>query len=83
MCSIRTRTSPGSCSQAESVYDTRYDGWVRELYQVGAEIGVIRHFRVEPSVARQLADLPSPFAKVAHDHRTGPEIDDFMPVFYP
>ena len=46
--------------QAEGFYDTRYDGWSRQLYQVGAEIGVIRHFRVEPSVARQVDRLPSP-----------------------
>jgi len=45
--------------QAEAFYDTRYDGWARELYQVGAEIGVTRHFRVEPSLARQLDRLPS------------------------
>jgi hypothetical protein len=46
--------------QAECFYDTRYDGWARQLYQVGAEIGVTRHFRVEPSVARQVDGLPSP-----------------------
>jgi len=46
--------------QAEYFYDTRYDGWSRDLYQVGAEIGVTGHFRVEPSVVRQLDHLPSP-----------------------
>jgi hypothetical protein len=46
--------------QAEGFYDTRYDGWARELYQVGAEIAVTRHFRVEPSVARQVDKLPNP-----------------------
>jgi len=46
--------------QAEYFYDTRYDGWARDLYQVGAEIGVTGHFRVEPSVVRQLDHLPSP-----------------------
>ncbi len=46
--------------QAEAFYDTRYDGWARQLYQAGAEIAVIRHFRVEPSVARQVDHLPSP-----------------------
>jgi hypothetical protein len=46
--------------QAEYFYDTRYDGWARELYQVGAEIGVTRHFRVEPSIARQVDRLPNP-----------------------
>jgi hypothetical protein len=45
--------------QAEYFYDTRYDGWSRELYVVGAEIAFTKHFRVEPSVARQLDRLPS------------------------
>jgi len=45
--------------QAEYFYDTRYDGWARDVYQVGAEIGVAGHFRVEPSVVRQLDHLPS------------------------
>ena len=44
--------------QAEYFYDTRYDGWARELYQLGAEIAVTRHFRLEPSVARQVDRLP-------------------------
>ena len=46
--------------QAEIFYDTRYDGWARELYQVGAEIGVTQHFRFEPSLARQVDSLPDP-----------------------
>jgi hypothetical protein len=46
--------------QAEAFYDTRYDGWARELYQVGAEIGVTQHFRLEPSLVRQMDHLPSP-----------------------
>jgi hypothetical protein len=46
--------------QAEYFYDTRYDGWSRDLYQMGAEIGVTGHFRVEPSVVRQLDKLPNP-----------------------
>ena len=45
--------------QAEYFYDTRYDGWSRELYVLGAEMAVTKHFRVEPSVARQLDRLPS------------------------
>ena len=44
--------------QAECFYDTRYDGWARELYQLGAEIIVTDHFRLEPSVARQIDRLP-------------------------
>ena len=51
--------------QAENFYDTRYDGWARQLYQVGAEIGVGPHFRVEPYVARQLDRLPSDSALTA------------------
>ncbi len=45
--------------QAEFFYDTRYDGWARQLYQVGAEITLSNHFRIEPFVARQLDPLPS------------------------
>ena len=44
--------------QAEWFYDTRYDGWARGLYQLGAEITVTKHFRLEPSVARQVDRLP-------------------------
>jgi hypothetical protein len=44
--------------QAECFYDSRYDGWARSLYQVGAEITVTDHFRLEPSVARQVDRLP-------------------------
>ena len=44
--------------QAEAFYDTRYDGWARELYQAGAEVTLGEHFRVEPSVARQVDRLP-------------------------
>lgn len=44
--------------QAEYFYDTRYDGWARQFYQLGAEIGVTGHFRVEPSLTRQVDRLP-------------------------
>jgi hypothetical protein len=44
--------------QAETFYDTRYDGWARQLYQVGAECQLTKHFRVEPYMARQLDPLP-------------------------
>ena len=44
--------------QAEAFYDDRYDGWARELYQLGAEVTLGEHFRVEPSVARQVDRLP-------------------------
>ena len=45
--------------QAEAFYDTRYDGWARELYQAGAEFGITEHFRLEASLARQVDRLPS------------------------
>ena len=44
--------------QAEWFYDTRYDGLARQLYQAGAELGVTQHFRLEPSLARQLDRFP-------------------------
>ena len=44
--------------QAETFYDTRYDGWARQLYQLGVEIQVIGTFNVEPYVARQVDTLP-------------------------
>lgn len=45
--------------QAEDFYDTRFDEWARQFYQVGAEVTVTKHFRVEPSVARQVDQFPS------------------------
>jgi hypothetical protein len=45
--------------QAETVYDTRYDGWSRRLYQVGVEVQLTEHFRLEPYLARQLDTLPA------------------------
>jgi hypothetical protein len=51
--------------QAEAFYDTRYDGWARPLYQVGAEVQLTEHFRVEPYLARQLDDLPPDFGLYA------------------
>lgn len=46
--------------QAEYAYDTRYDGWARELYQLGAEITVTERFRLEPSLVRLTDRLPEP-----------------------
>jgi hypothetical protein len=46
--------------QAEWFDDSRYDGTSRELYQLGAEISINKHFRVEPSVARQFDYFPNP-----------------------
>jgi hypothetical protein len=45
--------------QAEAFYDTRFDGWARQLYQVGTEVQLTEHFRVEPYLARQVDDLPA------------------------
>lgn len=45
-------------ANAEVAYDTRYDGWARALYQVGAEITLDRHFRYEIYLGRQSDRLP-------------------------
>ena len=39
--------------RAEGFYDTRFDTWNRHLYDVGAEIELARHWRIEPYYARQ------------------------------
>lgn len=39
--------------RAETLYDTRYHTWNRQLYQAGAEIALSKHWRVEPYLARQ------------------------------
>ena len=44
---------------AEWFYDTRYDGWARVLFQVGAEVTLSRRFRFELYLARQEDDLPA------------------------
>jgi hypothetical protein len=46
-------------ANGEWFYDTRYDGWARELYQAGSEFTVSRRFRFELYVARQIDNLPS------------------------
>jgi Protein of unknown function (DUF2490) len=40
-------------AQAEVYYDTRFDSWNRQLYQVGTEIELSKRWRVEPYLARQ------------------------------
>lgn len=45
--------------KAEWFYDTRYDGWARDLYQVGTEFTVNKRFRVEPYLAYQSDRLPN------------------------
>jgi len=44
--------------KAEWLYDTRYDGWSRALYQTGAEVTFNKRFRLEPYVSRQIDRLP-------------------------
>lgn len=43
---------------AEAMYDTRFDGWARALYQGGAEVTVNKHFRYEIFLASQIDRLP-------------------------
>jgi len=40
-------------ARAETAYDTRYDSWNRQTYQVGAEVELSKQWRIEPYVARQ------------------------------
>ncbi len=40
-------------ANAEAFYDTRFDAWNRQRYQAGAEIGLDRQWRIEPSLVRQ------------------------------
>ena len=54
-------------AQAEVFYDTRYDTWNRQLYQVGAEIELAKAWRIEPYYARQNDTRPS----AAHVDRVG------------
>jgi hypothetical protein len=46
--------------RAELVYDTRFDAWNRQIYQVGAEIGLNDHFRFEPWYAFQVDTAVAP-----------------------
>ena len=45
---------------AEAFYDSRFDAWSRERYEAGAEIALNKNWRIEPYVARQRDDQPSP-----------------------
>ena len=40
-------------ARAEFYYDTRYDAWSRQVYQVGVDIDLSRSWRIEPYVALQ------------------------------
>ena len=41
-------------AHAEILYDTRFDAWSRQIYQVGVEIGLTESLRIEPSYAFQI-----------------------------
>jgi hypothetical protein len=45
--------------QVEAFYDTRFGDWSRERYQVGIELGLARHWRIEPYYRRQEVSRPS------------------------
>jgi Protein of unknown function (DUF2490) len=47
-------------AQAEVFYDTRFDAWSRQLYQVGVEVVLDAHWRIEPYYARQDDSRSSP-----------------------
>jgi hypothetical protein len=44
---------PGAYAQAEVFYDTRFGAWNRQLYQAGVELGITKHWRIEPYYARE------------------------------
>ena len=50
---------------AEAYYDTRYDAWIRERYQLGAEIGLHPNWRIEPALAYQSDSRATPARIVA------------------
>ena len=54
-------------AQAEAFYDTRFDTWNRQLYQLGAEVELSKQWRIEPYYARQNDTRSSP----AHVDRFG------------
>lgn len=45
---------------AEAFYDSRYDAWTRERYQLGVEIELDANWRLEPSYYRQNDDRSEP-----------------------
>ena len=46
--------------RAEILYDTRFDAWNRQIYQVGVEIGLNDRFRLEPWYAFQIDTATAP-----------------------
>ena len=47
-------------ARAEFLYDTRFDAWNRQIYQVGVEIELTQRFRIEPSYAFQIDTAAPP-----------------------
>jgi hypothetical protein len=47
-------------ANAEAFYDTRYDDWIRERYQLGVEIELSRAWRLEPALTYQTDSQASP-----------------------
>ena len=41
-------------------YDTRFGAWNRQVYKTGVEIELTKHWRIEPSYARQEDQKSSP-----------------------
>lgn len=54
-------------ARAEVFYDSRFGAWNRQLYQAGVEIGLTKHWRIEPYYARQEDQR----ASTAHLNRVG------------
>jgi len=47
-------------ASAEFIYDTRFDAWNRQVYEIGIEIALTERIRVEPSYAFQIDTGTSP-----------------------
>ena len=47
-------------ANAEFFYDSRFDAWSRQVYQVGIEVELLEHFRLEPYYAFQIDTGTSP-----------------------
>lgn len=47
-------------AHAEILYDTRFDAWNRQIYQVGVEIELTESLRIEPSYAFQVDTAMEP-----------------------
>lgn len=45
--------------QAELSYDSRYSAWSRQRYELGTEIGLSRHWRIQPYLAVYKDDEPT------------------------